>query len=180
MDSTRSIWNDAPAVRLLLPLITGIMGAVSLLHFVFQPLVFYPHYRFIVAYLMLSLALLCAVLLQLNRLASVVTGYRLRFVAGTVVQLQMFIIGWLLVFVHTSVFDRSHLIHVRSEECLYTARITEPPVRKEKTTMAVAELSNEVWRKTANCFRIGDAANANRFEQCESKLRFRTLISCTS
>jgi hypothetical protein len=143
MDSTRSIWNDAPAVRLLLPLITGIMGAVSLLHFVFQPLVFYPHYRFIVAYLMLSLALLCAVLLQLNRLASVVTGYRLRFVAGTVVQLQMFIIGWLLVFVHTSVFDRSHLIHVRSEECLYTARITEPPVRKEKTTMAVAELSNE-------------------------------------
>ena len=140
MDSTRSLWNDAPAVRLLLPLITGIMGAVSLLHFVFQPLVFYPHYRFIVAYLMLSLALLCAVLLLLNRLASVVTGYRLRFVAGTVVQLQMFIIGWLLVFVHTSVFDRSHLIHVRSEECLYTARITEPPVRKEKTTMAVAEL----------------------------------------
>ncbi|MBL7800426.1 MAG: ComEC/Rec2 family competence protein [Chitinophagales bacterium] len=140
MDSTRSLWNDAPAVRLLLPLIAGIMGAVSLLHFVFQPLVFNPHFRFIVAYLLLSLALLCGVLLFLNQLKSVVTGYRLRFITGTVVQLQMFIIGWLLVFVHTSVFDRSHLIHFRSEECMYMARITEPPVRKEKTTMAVAEL----------------------------------------
>lgn len=116
------------------------MGAVSLLHFVFQPLVFNPHFRFIVAYLLLSLALLCGVLLFLNQLKSVVTGYRLRFITGTVVQLQMFIIGWLLVFVHTSVFDRSHLIHFRSEECMYMARITEPPVRKEKTTMAVAEL----------------------------------------
>ncbi len=147
MDSSRSIWNDAPAVRLLLPLITGIMGAVSLLHFVFQPLTFYPHYRFIVAYLLLSLVLLCAVLLLLNRLASVVTGYRLRFVAGTVVQLQMFIIGWLLVFWNTSVFDPSHLIHFRSEECVYTARITEPPVRKEKTTMAVAELVTKYGEK---------------------------------
>lgn len=140
MDSTRSLWNDAPAVRLLLPLITGIMGAVSLLHFVFQPLVFYPHYRFIVAYLLLILSLLCALLLLLNRLNSVVTGYHLRFIAGIIVQLQMFIIGWLLVFVHTSVFDPSHLIHFRSEECVYIVRIAEPPVRKEKTTMAVAEL----------------------------------------
>ncbi len=116
------------------------MGAVSLLHFVFQPLVFYPHYRFIVAYLLLILSLLCALLLFLNRLKSVVTGYHLRFIAGIIVQLQMFIIGWLLVFVHTSVFDPSHLIHFRSEECVYIVRITEPPVRKEKTTMAVAEL----------------------------------------
>ncbi len=140
MDSTRSIWNDAPAVRLLLPLVTGIMGAVSLLHFVFQPIVFYSHYRFILAYLLLSLVLLCAVLLLLNQLKSVVTSYRLRFLAGGVVQLQMFIIGWLLVFVHTSVFEPSHLIHFCAEECVYTARITEPPVRKEKTTMVVAEL----------------------------------------
>lgn len=116
------------------------MGAVSLLHFGFEPLVFYPQYRFIVAYLLLCVALLCGVLLLLNRLTNVVTGYRLRFVAGGVVQLQMFIIGCLLVFWNTSVFDRSHLIHFRSEECVYTARIMEPPVRKEKTTMAVAEL----------------------------------------
>lgn len=140
MDSTRSLWNDAPAVRLLLPLIAGIMGAVSLLHFGFEPLLFYPYYTFVIGYLLLFIAFLIVVLLFLNRLKSVVTGYHLRFVAGAVVQLQMFIIGWLLVFVHTTVFDCSHLIHFRSEECVYTARITEPPVRKEKTTMAVAEL----------------------------------------
>jgi hypothetical protein len=101
----------------------------------------------VIGYLLLFIAFLCVVLLFLNRLKSVVTGYHLRFVAGAVVQLQMFIIGWLLVFVHTSVFDRSHLIHFRSEECVYTARITEPPVRKEKTTMAVAELVTKYGEK---------------------------------
>lgn len=135
MDKLRSIWNDAPAIRLLLPYLAGVLVAIGVLHFYETPLVFEPQILLVFFTLLGIILLLCGVLLWLNNIKDVVKIYRLRFVSGAILQTVMFCLGALLLIINTRVFDKDHIIHQTVNSSRYIGIVNDVPVRKEKTTM---------------------------------------------
>lgn len=135
MDKLRSIWNEAPAVRLLIPYLAGILIAIGCLHFFESPLVFEP-YLLLIFFTHLGIILvLCLFLLWLNKQEHAASVYRLRFISGTAIQALLFSLGMLLVIINTSVFEKDHIIHQKELPEKYIGIVNDVPVRKEKTTM---------------------------------------------
>ncbi|HEY0262569.1 MAG TPA: hypothetical protein VGB95_06045, partial [Chitinophagales bacterium] len=135
MDKLRSIWNEAPAVRLLLPYLAGVLAAIGALHFSETPLIFASFIPFFSGLLIGIIIAFCVILVWLNKQTNVAKIYRLRFVSGVAIQMMMFCLGVLLLIINTRVFDKDHIIHQKKLPEKYIGVVNDVPVRKEKTTM---------------------------------------------
>ncbi|MBS1685889.1 MAG: ComEC family competence protein [Bacteroidetes bacterium] len=127
MQHTRSVWNQMPMVRLLLPFMMGIgiCIASSALLILF------------IALLVLSVAFL----IWTNLLKDVAAVYRWRYVAGASVVAIMLSLGYTVTWLNTdptAQWDMSHLAMPATE---YEGIITEPPVIREKTIGALVTIS---------------------------------------
>lgn len=126
MQYSRSVWNQMPMVRLLLPFMAGIGIAIA------SPALLLP------ALILLLVAL--ALLLGYNMLSDVAAVYRWRYAAGLSVVAIMLALGYTVAWLRTDTNDSAHLAHLAVAAEEYEGIISEPPVLKEKTINALIQI----------------------------------------
>jgi competence protein ComEC len=135
MNSLRSIWNQMPAVRLLIPFIAGIWLCIVMdatgLFWIYAALV------------LLSLSI--AAILYVNALASAALVYKWRYASGVAVFASMLSLAYVTTFFNTENKNPHHIASLNkgatAKTATYTGIISDPVVIKEKTVSALIELS---------------------------------------
>ncbi|HRG87514.1 MAG TPA: ComEC/Rec2 family competence protein [Chitinophagales bacterium] len=130
----RSIWSQMPLVRVLLPVVAGVLlclygmlqtGAATAGVYVAAPLL-------VVALLFLFIV---------NRTTDTATTYRLRYATGAAVVAALLSVGYLLAWLHNDRVYTTHFGNSITANATLAARIIKPPVEKEKTIAVVAEVT---------------------------------------
>ena len=133
MNSLRSIWNQIPAVRLLIPFIVGIALCIEI------PAV---HYLLWIASSLLIVSI--SILIYTNVTPSAAKVYRWRYAAGVAVSVVMLSLGYVLTFFHTDTNDPHHIAHIDTtfaqQRATYTGIISDPPVIRDKTVSTLVRL----------------------------------------
>ncbi len=114
-----------PFIRLLIPYMLAIWLYERFVH---QELTVFAHLLFL-----FSLGLFIFNF-YLNK------SYRFRWVAGFLLSLIFFALGWVNTGLRQPFANQKHLIHDTTQYPFYYARITEPPVEREKSVKTNAEL----------------------------------------
>ena len=140
MDSVRSFWNDLPALRILLPYLLGILAAITYVHFLHDPELVIANFKLIITLALSATILSIFILLFFYFNNNPATFYRYRFVNGFAIQLALFFMGIVSLLMHTSIKDKNHLYWLADKSGVYVVNITNPPVKKEKTIVAQADL----------------------------------------
>jgi competence protein ComEC len=123
MDSLRSIWNQMPMVRLLLPFMAGIGICIAVDH-----------------WFLVLLFLSVGVIVFTNLLKSAATVYRWRFVSGMAISIAMLASGYLVTYFNTERLDPHHIVVTNADGTFYKGVIIDPAVVKEKTVSALIEV----------------------------------------
>lgn len=127
MQHSRSVWNQMPMVRLLLPFMAGIGICIA-------------SSALLLPALIILLAAL-AFLLWYNLRSEVATVYRWRYAAGGSVVAIMLALGYTVTWLDTDKNTSSHISHISAPATEYEGVITEPPVLKEKTINALINIT---------------------------------------
>lgn len=131
--SLRSIWNEMPALRLLLSYMTGIALYLT----------FGNNFLTIAVTAFFLLGSL-GVVLYTNKLSLTAQVYRLRYVSGSAMILVMLSLGYLLSYLATDTMAPDHIAHYRSavqtDSVTYRGMIVEPVVVGDKTVSAIIRL----------------------------------------
>lgn len=134
MYATRSIWNQMPAVRLLLPFMCGILLGIECSQL--------GVYTLLMAGVLTGISL--AVLIYTISINSVATIYKWRNAAGVAVLLLLASLGYTITFLQTDIHSPHHIAHLdpafTGQNLIYTGLVIEPVVVKEKTLSAVIYL----------------------------------------
>jgi len=165
MDNLRSFWNDVPALRILLPFGMGIISTIALLHFVNSPTYFIAQFYFIIAGLSIATVSFASIVVWGYFQKNTLRYYRFRFVWGASFMLAFFLLGMLRLFLHTAIFDATHFLQSELKEGSYIVEITQPPIRKAKTTfLKCAFLQNHKNNPTSGYIQVmlpTDSMSAN-------------------
>ena len=133
MNSLRSIWNQMPAVRLLIPFIVGIILCI---------VVTAVGYSLWIAVSLLVVAV--SAIIYINAISSAVRVYRWRYASGVAVSVVMLSLGYLVTFLHTDTNDPHHIAHVDADfirkKATYTGVICDPVVIRDKTVSVLLQL----------------------------------------
>lgn len=127
----RSIWNNIPLIRISIPLIAGVALGVYCLNAV----------TLSVVGVSVAVMVLCLLLLAVIQLQNTNRQYRWRLVSGGAAMVLLFTLGWLLTWLNTDTNYSSHFKNYIYGQPVLTVRIIQPPVQKEKTLAAVAEVT---------------------------------------
>ena len=143
MNSLRSIWNQMPAVRLLIPFIAGIFLCI---------LIADPR----LSALRLAIFLLVAsasVVLYANVLKSTATIYKLRYASGVAVSAAMCTLGYILTFLNTDINNPHHIGQASAafiqKKASYTGIVSDPVVIRDKTVSALIQLQKATKNDTS-------------------------------
>lgn len=131
-------WNQAPLVRLLISILTGIIAAVY--SEIYSPL-------FIVV-----AAILFIVIGSLTIFNQFTFKYKFRWIYGFILNIVLFFFGFQLTILNTSKFQDSHFSkHIDKEEFVYV-KVMEPSLEKERSLKIIAEViavkQSEKWLNT--------------------------------
>lgn len=119
------IWPRFPFVRLILPLITGILLARA-----------FPGYTAGIGWVLIALA--CLVVLWL---LSAHYSYRYRYVFGILLNLTLVLLGILLSAYHQQHSMRTHFSRISPyEETVYSAVLVEPPEARKNSMKLILEI----------------------------------------
>lgn len=129
----RSVWAQIPLLRILLPVAAGVM--LYLYGMLYGGCLVSGMY---VAAPLLILALLY--LLAHSRVSDTATVYRWRYATGLAVLLMLLALGYCVAWLHNPKNYASHFSHNALANPTLVVRIVKPPVEKEKTVAAVAEV----------------------------------------
>ncbi len=127
MQHSRSVWNQMPMVRLLLPFMAGIGVYIA------SPALLLP------ALIILSVA--CVFLIWYGLRSEVATVYRWRYMAGLSIVVAMLSLGYTVTWLQTDTNTAAHLSHVNVSATAYEGIVSEPPVLKEKTVNALIQIT---------------------------------------
>lgn len=127
MQHTRSVWNQMPMVRLLLPFMMGIGIGIASSQLLFPALV--------------VLSLSAAVLIWYHLQEDIAAVYRWRYAAGAAIVSMMLALGYAVAWLHTDTNDQYHLAHLSVAAQGYEGVITEPPVLKDKAVNALINIT---------------------------------------
>ena len=158
MSSLRSIWNEMPVLRLLLPFMAGI----SLCILAGSGLV----WLFVVL-----LTLSVAIIIFINTQNAVALAYRMRYVAGVAVMATMLSLAYLLTYVNTDTNSPQHFSHMivsADNKTYYTACVAEPVVVKEKSIQALLQVHKICYHDTTLCTESKVMASIKRDSRSES------------
>lgn len=134
MNSLRSIWNQMPAVRLLIPFIAGIILCIES-----PDAVLYP------VWIMCTLLIgAVGIIIYVNGTDSAVRVYRWRYASGMAVSVAMLSLGYLVTFFNTDTNDPHHIAHIDKvfvqTKATYIGIICDPPVIRDKTVSTLIQL----------------------------------------
>lgn len=137
------MWNQMPALRLLLPFIAGIVLCIALAD---------PTTRGLwVA--SLSLMTSFSVLLCVNILKSTTAIYRWRYASGLAISIAMCASGYLVTALDTDVCDPHHIAHANAawteKKVIYTGTIADPIVIRDKTISVLVQLQKMTRNDTS-------------------------------
>ncbi len=132
-------WNNIPFVRILFPLIGGILFEI------FSP-VKIPH-PVIVSVVSIS------ILLSLYLFRKSIQRYRHRWFYGLILNTTMILLGVALTYLNTQTNQPSHYSHSINDSEYYLVRLTDYPVVKERSVKLVARVMasqvNQEWSKSS-------------------------------
>ena len=133
MNSLRSIWNQMPAVRLLIPFIAGIVLYITI-----------PEWKWSLYIAGIFLLVSLSVIIYVNTIKSISSIYRWRYASGIAVSAAMLSLGYLVTFFHTDTNDPHHIAHmdasVINNKATYTGTIADPVVLRDKTVSVLVQL----------------------------------------
>ena len=134
MNSLRSIWNQMPAIRLLIPFIAGIILCIE------NPeAALYPVW---IAVALLIVAV--SIIIYVNVTDSAVRVYKWRYTCGVAVSVVMLSLGYLVTFFNTDTNDLHHIAHIDgrfvNEKATYVGIVCDPPVIRDKTVSTLIQL----------------------------------------
>lgn len=119
-------WNDIPFVRILFPLIGGILFEI------FSPLkIPYPITASVIGIL---------ILFSLYLFRKIIASYRHRWVYGVVLNTTIVLLGISLTYLNTQSNQPSHYTHSMNEMEYYLVRLTDYPVIKERSVKIAARV----------------------------------------
>ena len=119
-------WNKVPFLRLVLPLISGILAAIYL--------------ETPVDFIKYLLGLLVLALLVFTFVKRITDNYRLRILFGFILTLFLFLSGYELTIRKTDKFKPEHFTHLTFNGAMVIAEVADPPVEKEKTYKVVLNI----------------------------------------
>ncbi|MCW3126244.1 MAG: hypothetical protein JWO03_1902 [Bacteroidetes bacterium] len=127
MDSLRSIWNQMPVVRLLLPFMAGIGICIGL--------------DTILLFFLLLLVICLGAIIYINQLKETVNVYRWRYASGIAISMVMLSAGYVVTYFNTERLNPHHFSTLNvGDEVLYKGIIADPIVVKEKVVNALIEI----------------------------------------
>ena len=143
MNSLRSIWNQMPAVRLLIPFIAGIILCIE------NPeAILYPVWM---AAVLLIVAV--SIIVYVNVIDSAVRIYKWRYASGVAVSVVMLSLGYLVTFFNTDTNDPHHIAHIEGrftkEKATYIGIVCDPPVIRDKTVSTLIQLQKAAKADTS-------------------------------
>lgn len=121
-----SFWHQAPFVRLVLPLVTGIIVAAFL--------------PFLIPFSLPLILGLTIIFLFLSFLKLIHTRYLYRWIYGAFMSLLFFIYGYEITVLNTEKLLPHHYSYIHSKGDKIIAMVAEPTVAKEKSLKAVLEV----------------------------------------
>ena len=134
MNSLRSIWNQVPAVRLLIPFIVGIILCIETPDAVL--------YSVWIAGALLIVA--TSLIIYVNVIDSAVKVYKWRYVSGVALSVVMLSLGYLVTFFNTDTNDPHHIAHIDgrfvNQKASYIGIVCDPPVIRDKTVSTLIQL----------------------------------------
>lgn len=119
------IWQQYPFIRLLLPLIAGILLAMQLE-------IQIGNLFFIVSGLFLATHFWITFIIKSK------ISFKNRWISGIPVNLFLFAAGYQLTIIHTPHFDKDNVSHFSGRDSELLVRITEPPVEKANSYKLIA------------------------------------------
>jgi len=125
MASTVYVWHRAPFIRLLIPLIAGIL---------LQWHIQFPFTALLAAFF------ICLPGILLYSFFALGEKYRLAFVNGVITNLVLILLGAILVWLNDSRHVSDWLGHRYKPGCYIIATLQEPPVEKKNTYKALAQV----------------------------------------
>jgi len=128
----RNPWHQIPVVRLLLPIIAGIV-----LWLWADALKLNAFYVSIIAGLVLAISLGFSIGYSF---ISVSQQYRLRLVNGMAITTALLVMGYLLSVFYAAPNRPVYYGNIANGETIFVAEICEPPIEKEKTINAIAQV----------------------------------------
>jgi len=120
-------WNKAPFVRLLLPLMAGII------------LQWYLQFNFD---LLLTVTLICISIIVIYFFLSLVNRFRLAIVHGVLVNILVFCSGSILVWINDIRHNESWIGNHYQEENIVVAKLEEPVIEKPNSYKSLATVQN--------------------------------------
>lgn len=119
-------WNKVPFLRLVIPLISGILVAI----YTETPVDFFKY----------LLGLLFFALLAFTFVKKITDNYRLRILFGFILNLFLFLSGYESTIRKTDKFKPEHYTHLTFNLGMVIAEVADPPVEKEKTYKVVLNI----------------------------------------
>ena len=133
MNTLRSIWNQMPTLRLLIPFILGIILCIESPFAVLYPL-------WIAA---LLLVLSVSIIVFVNNIKATVLIYQWRYASGVAVFTAILSVGYITTFFRTDITDPHHLVHAdtisQQDQITCIGIVSEPPVLRAKTISVLIE-----------------------------------------
>ncbi len=130
----RSFWSEVPLLRITVAVICGICAEMACVSFFNSPWLLYS----MLVLLVLSFSLLIA--LGFKTLGGAKSNYRFRMVNGLGLNIGLIAFGFILTWLGTERNYPSHFQNFLSTGSVVSAKVTLPPLEKEKTTRLIAEV----------------------------------------
>lgn len=139
-ENIHSVFSDKPFIKLIFPLVTGILLAIYL-----------PNYSDLFNYSYIILLAAIIFLITDNYLFKISKKYRYRFLMSFVIHLAVFLCGIQLIYLHSSViYANDDLLNKNNGEII-VAEIIETPVKSKKSIKTIIEVmalaKHNEWNK---------------------------------